>query len=58
MKKVMLAALVAFGVGLSVAPATKATPADGVTMGRAAQVISPVTKVCTTQKVCDARLLK
>jgi hypothetical protein len=57
MKKVMLAALVAFGVGLVGASATNAAPADGMTVSQSAQVISPITKavVCAVRRVCGPR---
>jgi hypothetical protein len=57
MKKVMLAALVAFGVGLGGASATNAAPADGIAVSQAAQVISPMTKavVCAMRRVCGPR---
>ncbi len=57
MKKLMLVALVAFGVGLIGAPASKAAPADGANVRQAAHAISPVTKamVCAVRRVCGPR---
>ena len=57
MKKLMLGALLALGVVLCGAPGTEAAPADGATVGQAAQVISPVTKtmVCAMRRVCGPR---
>jgi hypothetical protein len=57
MKKVVLAALVAFGVGLGGTLAINAAPADGITVSQATQSISPMTKVmvCAMRRVCGPR---
>jgi hypothetical protein len=57
MKEVVLAVIIACGVGLSGASAIQAAPADGATVSQAAQVISPVTKtmVCAMRRVCGPR---
>jgi hypothetical protein len=57
MKRMMLAVLVAFGVGLGGASATNAAPAGGIAVSQAAQVISPMTKaaVCAMRRVCGPR---
>ena len=57
MKEMMLAALVAFGVGLGGTSATNAAPAGGMTVSQSAQGISPMTKavVCAVRRVCGPR---